>query len=224
MKHLEKEMTSFVEQYKDMTMPKKYAHYDIYKIGYFDIEATNLDANFGFILSYSILVRDTQTGKTTLRTAVIKKADIDEAISKRETTFDKRILMQWLGDIEDLDMLVGHYFNGWNKFDMPFVRTRLAECGLHHLLPRHKAKRFADTWKMAHMLYKISSYRLDAIGDIFGLKGIKTRIDGDIWQLARFGDKRALKYIVDHNKKDVLLTYKIHKQLEAFMPIPSTYV
>lgn len=212
-----------IKPFQEMTMKEKYSHYNINKIGYFDIETTNLDADFGFIISYCILVRDVQTGKTEMRQGIINRKDIDSSLRARHTNFDGRILQKWLKDIEDLDLLVGHYFNGWNKMDMPFVRARLVINKIEGL-PSYRNKRFADTWKMAHLLYKISGYSLDKVGTMFGLAGVKTRVDGATWNLAKFGDKKALTYILDHNEKDVYLTYKVHRQLESFMPIPSAYV
>ena len=211
--------------YADMSMKQKYALYGIKKNGYLDVETTNLVGDFGFMLSWAMYVRDTQDPKKDyIVYDVITKKDISDAVKKREITMDKRILENMFSELEDIDLLVGHYFHGWRKMDMPFIRTRAAMCKIKTDVLNHKKKRFADTWKMAHLLHKIHSYRLDAVSHIFGIETEKTRLDEKVWQLAKFGDEKSLRYVIDHNIKDVQITYEVHKQLEKYMSIPAGYV
>jgi len=208
-----------------MSMKQKYQLYGIKKIGYLDVETTNLVANFGFMLSWAMYVRDTENPKKDFITYdVITKKDIDQSVKRRQITMDKRILENLFIELEDMDLLVGHYFHGWRKMDMPFIRTRAAMCKIKTNVINHKKKRFADTWKMAHLLHKVHSYRLDVISHIFGIETEKTRLDEKQWQLARLGDDKALKYVIDHNIKDVQITYEVHRELEKYMSIPAGYV
>lgn len=218
-----------ITPYNQRTMREKYLFNGIENIGYLDVECTNLDADFGHLLSWVLWIRDVQTGKIVRKHGdYFKQEDIDVCARNRETTFDKRMLNNLINAINDkkypVHLLIGHYFHGWGKMDIPFIRTRLAECGLLDKFKKHRQIRFGDTWRMAHQTHKIHSYRLDSVGDIFGIKNLKTRLKGDEWILANKGDKKAVSYVYDHNKKDVKLTWKTHLGLEEFVPIPASYV
>lgn len=213
-------------------MHQKYSLYNIKRIGYVDIENTNLDPEFGNILTIVLIVREIDTkyshGEKIIVTKKYKitRDDIEKSLRKRETDFDRRILEDFLMDLKTLniDLLIGHYAVGWGKHDIPFIRSRALLMKLQHLLPKHKQIRYGDTWKMAHTSIKVHSYRLDAIGAVTGSKTKKTKIEEKEWQLARFGDPKAIAYVLDHNIKDVKLTYQVHKSIEEFNTIPQTYV
>lgn len=206
-------------------MIDRYEQYGIKKIGYLDIEATSLKANFGFMLSWVMIVRDVKTGKTKTYKDVIKRADILEAYNKRSVGKDKRIVSSLIQTINDtgVDLLIGHYFHGWGKMDIPFVRTRTLINKISGF-PKYRTIRFGDTWRMAHQLYSINSYRLDAIGYAMGIKTEKTPVDSTNWQLAADGDAKALRYVQDHNLKDVIMDMEEHIKMEKWVPIPASYV
>lgn len=219
-------MTRFIKPYIEMSMKEKYLHYDIYNIGVFDIETTNLDAEHGQILTIGLLIYHTQTGKTEIKTYSIKTKEIFRAVRKGDVQFDKRIIKEFLHDLkeENIQLLIGHYSHGWNKFDMPFLRARAFICKIEKLLPKHKEIRFADTWKGAHMLLKIHGYSLENVGDAVGAKTSKTKVSAIEWQLAKYGNKRGLGYVLNHNIRDVKRTYEIFRKIEEFLPIPASYV
>jgi len=213
-------------------MHQKYRLYGIKRIGYVDIENTNLDPEFGNLLTVVLLVREIDTfyshGEKIIAVKKYKltREDINSSLRKRTVDFDRRILTEFLTDLKSLkiDLLIGHYSVGWGKHDIPFLRSRALIMGLDNLLPKHKTLRYGDTWKMSHTSIKVHSYRLDAISAVTGSEVKKTRIEESEWQLARFGDPKAMAYVLDHNIKDVKLTYQVHKKIEAFNAIPTIYV
>jgi len=222
---IQKQKKELRKKFPELNMKRKYFIYDIEKIGYLDIETTNLDANFGFMLSWAMYVRDVQNEKKNYITYdCITEKDIKAAVNRGRIDMDRRILVSLFEELEPIDLAVGHYFHGWRKMDMPYIRTRAISCGLMKLVPKYRQIKFADTWKMAHLLHKLNSYRLDTISHAFGVKVEKTRVDYKSWQLAKFGHKSSLKYVMDHNIKDVKITYEVHKKLEEYMPIPAGYV
>jgi uncharacterized protein YprB with RNaseH-like and TPR domain len=215
-----------IRPYKEMSMAEKYIFNGVKRGAYIDIETTNLDANFGNLITWHMWIRDMKTGDIISKVGDrINKRDIEESIRRREVTFDKRILENFAKAIEKYhpDLWVGHYFHGWKGFDVKFLRTRFAKCKLNGF-PKHRQVRYGDTWRMAHLLHKINGYGLQNVGDLFGLKGVKTRLDGDEWQLAKYGDKQSIDYVYEHNWKDVMLNYKIHLEMEEYLPIPAAYV
>ena len=209
--------------YKNLSMKEKYEMYNINKIGYLDIEATNLKANFGYMLSWAMVVRDVRTGKTELRYDCMNLKDKRNAAKHRRVIEDKRILESLMKNLKDVDLLVGHYFHGWGKMDIPFIRTR---CIFNKTsgFPKHRQIRYGDTWRMAHQCYSLNSYRLETVADMMGIKTKKTPVTALDWQLAQSGDPKSLKYVLTHNIKDAKINYEVHKMVEAYVTIPNAYI
>jgi len=207
----------------EMTMEELYRYNEIYKIGYLDIETEGLVADFGVMFSYAIYVRDLRTGKLEIRNGVVTKEDLNKAIRKGDyDLYDERILRKLIKDIADLDLLIGHWFIGKHRHDIPFIRTR---CAINKIsgFPKYGMVRYADTQKYTSTIHRLHSSSLESAGDAYGISTKKTVIKTKHWKNARIGKKDSLKYILEHNIKDVKLTYHIHKREEAYVPIPSTY-
>ena len=204
-------------------MKEKYKSNGITKIGYLDIETSGLTANFDIMISYAILVRNTQTEQTETRYGVINKKDVEFAMKKRDADLiDKRILELLLDDMSDIDCLIGHWFIGKHRHDIPFVRTR---CAINKVtgFPHHKMIRYGDTQKWGSLIHRLSSNGLAVIADAYGVSTKKTPVKSKDWKLACLGDKKALEYILDHNIKDVKMTAKIHKHMEEYVALPAIY-
>lgn len=174
------------------------------RIGYLDIEATNLNANFGFILSWFIK----KEGEEKYDYGVITKKEIFDL------TFDKRILTELLKALDNYDILYTHYgIDG--RFDIPFIRTRAYVHNIEHMLPNYMEKIILDTYMTARRKLRLHSNRLDVIATTLGIKNIsKTRLDPTIWTKASAGDKKSLEYIKKHNKIDVQLLERIQQKLK----------
>lgn len=206
------------------TIKDKYIKNEIYKIGYLDIETSGLTGNFDIMLSWAMVVRDIETEKTSLRCAYITKKDVlDSVYKKRDASLiDKRIIEKLMEDISDIDALIGHWFVGYKRHDIPFVRTR---CAINEVpgFPKHKQMRYGDTWKWGSLTQRLSSNGLATLADAFNITLKKTQILHKDWQLACFGDTKAIKYVLQHNIKDSKITYRVHKHLEDYVGIPAIY-
>lgn len=216
-------LPSQIKPYALMSMKEKYKSNGITKIGYLDIETSGLTANFDIMISYAILVRNTQTEQTETRYGVINKKDVEFAMKKRDADLiDKRILELLLDDISDIDCLIGHWFIGKHRHDIPFVRTR---CAINKVsgFPHHRMVRYGDTQKWGSLIHRLSSNGLAVIADAYGVSTKKTPVKSKDWKLACLGDKKALEYILDHNIKDVKMTAKIHKHMEEYVALPAIY-
>tara|TARA_R110002051_G_scaffold287010_2_gene349679 strand:- start:627 stop:818 length:192 start_codon:yes stop_codon:yes gene_type:complete len=55
-----------------------------------------------------------------------------------------------------------------------------------------------------------------AATEFFGIKG-KTRVEPEYWQKARWGDKKSLKRIYEHNEADVVILEKLHRKIEEYV-------
>jgi uncharacterized protein YprB with RNaseH-like and TPR domain len=185
------------------------SHYNCYeakeeKIGFLDIETTNLQADFGFILSYCI--KDSTSDEILYRT--ITKAEIEKAKRGDE---DKEVVRQLIKDMEKFDRVVTYY---GKRFDIPFIRTRALSMGLE--FPPYGAQKHTDLYFTAKHKLKLSSNRLENVCRTILNKTQKTRVEGRYWRAASRGDEASIEYILDHNKKDVLDLEKIYNRLVGF--------
>jgi len=172
-----------------------------------------------------MVVRDIDTGKTEkIRGDWITPKDQRYACKERDADLiDERILYSLIEEIEDIDCLIGHWFIGKHRHDIPFLRTR---CAINKVagFPHHRMMRYGDTQKYGSLLHRLSSNGLAMIGDAYSVSIEKTKIKTKEWKNAiMFADPKAVAYVYDHNVKDVWLTYKIHKHMEEWVPIPGTY-
>jgi len=171
------------------------------KIGYFDIEAGGLKANFDYMLTYCIKTRD----KDEFYKGVIDAKEI------RKFKFDEKLVKQLITDISRYDVIVTYYGTG---YDIPFIRTRALFWKLP--FPQFGYIQHKDVYYMVKSKLCLHRNSLDAATRFLGIKG-KNHIDGIIWGKAKLGDPKSLEYVLDHNTKDCIILEKLHKKLEEFV-------
>ena len=194
-----------------MQKPRRFkmGHEKVY--GYLDIEASNLNANFGLMLTWALKLRDGEIISSVMTKEELYTEDMDKALCQR--------LIEAMEKYE-IDVVVTHY-GGPGRFDIPFI---IARCEFHGLRWKgHGQLRHIDTHRLAKRVLKLHSYRLDAIEQFFGSEE-KTRILPKHWVKALRGDADAVAYILDHNIKDVKVLERIHKRLERYCPGSSIIV
>jgi uncharacterized protein YprB with RNaseH-like and TPR domain len=157
------------------------------RIGFFDLETSNLKADFGIILSYSIL--DDKTDE--LYGEVITAKDL-------KTHLDRRVVSMMIADIQRFDLIVGYYST---KFDVPFARTRAQV--LHLPFPGFGTIQHKDVYYIVRNKFALSRNRQEIAARMLVGKTEKTHILPDYWLRALSGDKKSLEYIFEHNKRDV---------------------
>lgn len=213
-----------LKPYVLMSMREKYLFNEIYKIGYLDIETSGLSADFDFAITYALLVRDVDTGKTTMRKGRINKQDRIRAEQKNDADrIDEELIAKLVEDISDVDLLIGHWFIGKHRHDIPFIRSR---CAINSTsgFPKHKMVRYGDTQRWSSQIHRLRNNGLDTIADAYDLSTKKTPISTKRWKNASlFQSETAIDYIMNHNIKDVIITYKVHKHLEQYVPMPAIY-
>jgi uncharacterized protein YprB with RNaseH-like and TPR domain len=161
------------------------------RIGFYDIEASNLDADFGFILSYSIK----SAGEDLYYEDHVTPKDLKTAKPGDE---DRRVVSELVDDLQQFDIVVGYYSK---RFDMPFIRARALITKLP--FPEFGTLKHIDLYDTMRHKFKLSSNRLEnACRQILGDTN-KTRIDGKYWRAAGRGDVDSMEYIIDHNRHDV---------------------
>lgn len=125
------------------------------RIGFLDIETTDLNADYGIITCYCL--KDSRSPK--IYEATITLDDIHKYSSKKrdvEPKEDTRIIHQLVEDLKNFDRLVLHYGCG---FDLPFIRTRAVICGVDY--PTFGVYVMSDTWVMLKKKFKLSRNSLE---------------------------------------------------------------
>jgi len=174
------------------------------RIGFLDIETSNLSPGFGIVLCWCIK----DGSSDTVYYDYLTKEDV---FSDNE---DKRIIESCIGAMKKFDRIVGHYSS---RFDIPFLRTRAVMHDNKHALgfPKQGALIHTDTWIMAKTKFKFHSNRQNIIAETLFNETIKTRIDHRAWRRALQGNPAAIRESLDHCEKDVL---ELQENFEAMLP------
>lgn len=182
--------------------PRCFAHEHgkLPKIGYLDIETTGFEANYHYMLSYVIKTRS----KREYQKGLITRQEI------LSYDFDKRLSEDLLRDMLKYDVLITYY---GTKFDMPFMRSRMLLNNVK--FPKFGCLYHKDVYYMVRRLLKLHRNSLETAAKFFGVND-KNHVEGPIWMRARVGDKRALKYVLKHNKIDCEVLEFVHKKLEEY--------
>lgn len=170
-----------------------------YRIGYLDIEATDLKADFGFMLSWAI--KD-QYGDV-YSDLITKQEIFDEK-------FDRRINRSLLNTMRKFGILVTYYGTG---FDIPYIRARSLKNNL--AFPEYGSIYHFDLYYKVRSQLAISRKSLGVSTAFLGIEG-KTPVTGNHWAKAKFGNPQALGYVLKHNIADVEILESLHERLKGF--------
>ncbi len=174
----------------------------------FDLETTNLSADFGVILC-----------------GVVKPAHGRPRIFRADTlnpnwsncrSDDRHVTAAIVAELDKFDIWVAH--NG-AKFDVPFLRTRL----LAHAMPPLPTKKLIDPVLLARNKLRMNFNSLNAVANHLRANS-KTDVEPQQWLAAALdGSRRAMSYIVKHCVQDVLVLEKVIGALKAYSGTYNTY-
>jgi len=168
------------------------------KIGYFDIETTaDFNADWGTVLTWCIKDKDGPIHSSSISRSELFKGE-----------YDKRVVKEFVDKLKEYDIIVGYYST---MFDMPFMRTKALHYGFD--FPGYGELYHWDLYYTVKSKLKLSRRSLDNVCEYFHIAG-KTPIDKEMWLAARYGDPKALKGVLEHNRGDVIITEKLHDKLE----------
>jgi uncharacterized protein YprB with RNaseH-like and TPR domain len=184
-------------------MPRKVN--DTARVLLFDLECSNLKADFGRILCFGwkwlgegkAQVRDiTQFPK---RFAKDCTDDRDLVIFAREVLLQADVIVTWFG----------------TYFDVPYLQTRLLAHGLDPVPPiAHD-----DGWKIARYALKLHSNRLASVSQFLGIEE-KTPILPEHWTRATAGHRPSIRYVVKHCAQDVEVLEQAYERLRPYCKQP----
>jgi len=169
----------------------------------FDIETSNLSAGFGTIICAGFKT----VGEG--RAKVLSIADFPG--SRKDGTNDKPLVKAIYDELMEADIWLTWY---GQRFDIPFVNSRL----LYHNLPLLPANHpHIDGWKTSRNHLKLGNNRLNTVQSFLRLPDEKTHIKPDLWIKAIAGNRKALKYIEDHCKADVVVLEQAYERLRPLI-------
>lgn len=176
----------------------------------FDLETTSLNADFGIVLCGVILPHDSRAKP------IVFRGDKSNPKWATKRSDDSKLVAEIADELAKYDVLIAH--NG-QRFDLPFLRTRLAKW---HLPPMPK-KKLIDPVLIARNQLKMSWNSLEKLADMMGCNA-KTEVSGDLWiRAALDGDKKAMDYIVDHCVADVVMLSNVFDKLKSYVSGINTY-
>ncbi|HHT9130876.1 MAG TPA: ribonuclease H-like domain-containing protein [Candidatus Tripitaka californicus] len=169
----------------------------------FDIETSNLKADFGTLLAVCV--------KPWKQPTIIFREDKYE---RERRSQNPQMLLDVIACLNQYPILIAH--NGV-QFDRPFLNTLALVHGLKaEVDPKGK---MIDPVLIARRHLAFSSNRLDVLSEWLGTRTRKTQVRREAWVQAIFDrDAAALDYIVDHCVKDVRVLEEVAWRLRKFIP------
>jgi uncharacterized protein YprB with RNaseH-like and TPR domain len=163
----------------------------------FDIETSDLAANRGFMMSWSVRYLDGR--------------EVHDCITKKEIfdgVFDRRIVNSLVEELKKIDVIIGYYSSG---FDLPFLRTRAMHWDIEFFSPN--VLRTIDLYFVVKFKMKLTRNSLDAATHFLGIDG-KTHLDINVWLKASYGDAESLREVLMHNIADTEITLNLYNKLK----------
>lgn len=168
-----------------------------------DIEASNLSADFGIVLCVGF--KEVGVGKPEVFNILdyAKDGDLIRA--------EKHLLKAVAERLLDCDVWLTH-FGTW--YDITFVNTRL----LYHKLPVIPPSfPHIDTWKIAKNRLKLRNNRLNTVSEFLKTKSAKNAIKPEQWIRALGGHRPSMQYIVEHCRLDVVVLEQAYLRLRPLI-------
>lgn len=173
------------------------------KVLLWDIESgPSLNADFGVILCIGYMWLGEKRPKVVTMQDFAQKTPID----------DKPLVKWFLENVwNEADIAVGWYSSG---HDEPFLRTR----AIKHGLPAPKDVTTLDLWAKFRKRFKLRSNRLATVAEFLGLEE-KTPVKEDAWLAVLYGSKKAMRYIVDHCRRDVEVLREAYERIKSYVKV-----
>ena len=163
-----------------------------------DLETSNLNADFGYIICASIKEYGSRVAPK-----VYSVSDFKNHVS--DPTNDKELVKKIAGILSGADVWVTWY---GKRFDLPYLDSRLLHYG-YNPMPRIM---HIDGWETSRSRMRLHSNRLASVTAFLGCEN-KTPLSGPIWIRASAGHKPSIKYVMKHCVQDVLVLEQAYKKM-----------
>ncbi len=165
------------------------------KIGYFDLETSNLNADLGVLLCAALAINDKPV-------RLFSQREFNDKFEVRHYSGDGVLCRVVAEALADCDILCAH--NG-QFFDLPFLRGRLAI----HKLQNLRTMPLLDPCLVSRRKFRFGRHDLRSLAARLSVGG-KTPVDATTWQRATLdGDEDAWLQIETHCKRDVEILRRV---------------
>lgn len=172
------------------------------RIGFLDIESSDLVADFGYMFSYCIKELDGDIlGRHLTQSEV------------RSDARDKNLVAECIRDMMKFDRIVTYFGMG---FDLPFIRTRAVKWGIE--FPMFRELFQTDVYQIIKRKFRLRRRRMEVACDLFGIPSKGHRLNPEVWQSAMAGEIKSLQYIFTHNVEDVESLEALWKKVKFSVP------
>jgi len=183
------------------------------RVGFLDIETSNLHAPFGYVLSWCIKEKDGGLAGTHI-TAEEFEAEKNSRLPTK-VRIDKRVIREFTKEAKRYDKLVVYYGKN-RRHDIPFLRHRCIKLGLD--FPLYGEVFCVDMYDWAKNFLKMpyGRYSLWSVCTELGIKAKGTKCPMYYWPKASLGHMGAVETIYKHNIDDVVCLEPLYNYLEPF--------
>lgn len=175
-----------------------------------DIETTNLSADFAFILCASV--------KPWGKPPVVFRIDQYENYEK-DRSDDSALVTDLANELKKYTIAIGY---NTQRFDVPFLYSRMLYHGMD-IRPLASIKHLDLIWAVRYRM-RLRSASLAVASEHMMTGDKKTPLIGRIWAKAAAGNKEALDDIVKHNVQDVKVLEQMTKKLAHLLDIKFTLI
>jgi uncharacterized protein YprB with RNaseH-like and TPR domain len=170
----------------------------------FDIEATALNASFGYALCMGYMYHgQSRVVVPTIYDFPPKRGEEPDAGLMRHLhsliTNEADIIVSWYG----------------KEYDRKFLNTRMLMSGLAPMPPLNAEH--VDLYYTARGNFAFHSNRLQSVSEAMECPWSKTPVRADVWRKAMRGDAKAFAYVVDHCKLDVKILDWIYGRIKGYV-------
>lgn len=174
------------------------------KVIVYDIESTNLHADFGYCLAFGYKELGGET-------KVLSVLDYPDAFGE-DPTNDQELMRDAHRVLDGADAVVTFY---GKEFDQKFLNSRMILADLSPLPPLGPAH--VDLYYTAKHNLALHSNRLASVADFLGCPMKKTPLSGPTWVKASAGHKKSIKYVKEHCTRDVDILAWVYEKLKPFV-------
>lgn len=171
------------------------------RIGYLDIETSDLKGDYGMILTYSILPEDSDE----ILCSTIKQKEMWSG------KFDRRIVSDLCKDLAKFDRLITFY---GARFDIPFIRTRALRYNIP--FPGYADIKHTDVFDTIKRKFKLRRRSLQVACDFFQIPSKNHPLVPEIWWKAIIGHPDGLAYMLEHNQEDVVCLKELWHRVNKY--------
>ena len=177
------------------------------RILFYDIETTDLDADFGNMLAFGYKWFGQKRPKVL---SLLDTAPICKSCKLVDAVSDKNLIKAAHAILSQADMWVTWY---GKQFDYKFLNTRIIDANLPPLPP----VAHVDLYWTARLKFKLSSNRLASVQDFLRLPTTKTVLNKRVWRRAQAGHVPSIKYIEEHCARDVSVLEEAYMILRPYV-------